>query len=86
MGQHIGRIKVLQESDNLMDTLCVCPRCGRHVLYGNMMMYCGIHTCPKCHEGLRKEVEYDKGSGYTNYMDKTYSGSYEPYRYFREEE
>lgn len=83
---HIGRIRVFRESDDLMDTLCVCPRCGRHVLYGNMMMYNGVHSCPNCHEGLRAEIERDKSNDYETYLRKANDNAYEPYRYFREEE
>lgn len=84
MEKHIGRIRVLSEADSLLDYLCMCPRCGRHVLYGNMAMYNGVHSCPQCHEGVRREVEWDKLHDYESYLRKANEHEYEPYRYIGE--
>lgn len=78
---HIGRIEVIQPNDNMMDCICICPRCGRHVLYGNMTMYNGIHACSECLGGLHHEVDNDKEHHYERYIEKANDGSYEPFRY-----
>ena len=78
---HIGRIKVIKETEELMDNICVCPHCGRHVLYGNMLMYNGIHSCPTCHQRLCYEVEHDKSYDYDSYVQKANNHEYEPYKY-----
>lgn len=36
--KHIGRIKVIQDNEDIVDCICICPHCGSHVLYGNMFM------------------------------------------------
>ena len=50
---HIGRIKVIKDDEDIMNCICICPHCGNHVLYGNMLMYSGVHSCPFCHESIR---------------------------------
>ena len=78
---HIGRIKVVKEADDIMDTICVCPHCGEHVLYGQMMMLNGIHECPMCCSQLYEEIKYDKSLSYDLYAEKNNHHDYEPYRY-----
>jgi len=79
--KHIGRIKVIQEAENVMDCVCVCPHCGSHALYGNMMMTSGIHNCPKCNAEIRRQIELDKKADYDVYVRKANNNEYEPYKY-----
>lgn len=79
--KHIGRIKIFQEADNLMDNICICPHCGRHSLYGNMMMYNGIHGCPICYESLRSEIIHTQSANYDLYLKKANNHEWESYRW-----
>ena len=74
------RIEVVQEAEDIFDTVCVCPHCGKHVTYGNMMMISGISCCPICHDSLYKEVMHDKETDYEKYTTK----DYEPFGVARE--
>lgn len=82
---HYGRIKVLVPHENMMESLCVCPHCGSEVVYGEMCMYHGIHTCPNCIESLRKTVDFDRENQYDVYVRKGNNHEYEPYKYIQEE-
>lgn len=79
--EHIGRIKVVIPAKDIMDTVCVCPHCGRHEIYGNMSMVSGIHCCPNCLLKLHNEIDTDKKKNYDTYAKKANSHEYEPYRY-----
>ena len=69
------RIEVVQEADDVMDSVVVCPHCGKHQRYGNMMMISGISCCDDCHDQLWREIEKDKATDYSIYRTK----DYEPY-------
>lgn len=79
--EHIGRIKVIQENEDEMDTICVCPHCGSHALYGNMFMISGIHGCPNCQTELWNTINYDREQQYDVYVRKANNHEYEPYRW-----
>lgn len=79
--KHIGRIKVIQEVENEMDCVCICPHCGSHVVYGNMMMTSGIHNCPNCNAEVNRQLELDRKADYDVYVRKANNNEYEPYRY-----
>ena len=79
--EHIGRIKVVQEAEDEMDTVCICPHCGSHARYGDMFMINGNHGCPKCHEELYKTITFDRENQYDTYVRKANNHEYEPYRY-----
>lgn len=81
---NIGRIKVVRESDDLMNYEVICPHCGAVARYGSMRMLNGVHCCPKCHEQLRNTVEFDRTNNYEAYVRKANGHEYEPYAY-REE-
>ena len=78
---HIGRIRVIKEADNDLDTICVCPHCGRQVRYGDMTMYCGEHGCNHCINDLHDSIEYDRQNHYDRYVRKANNNDYEPYKY-----
>lgn len=81
-----GRIKVLKlDEDNWLNSVVVCPRCGKHVTFGTMSMYNGVHTCPSCHEGARAEIERDRANDYDLYVAKANDGRYEPFALRKEE-
>lgn len=82
--EHIGRIKVINEALDLMDCVCICPHCGSHAIYGNMMMISGIHNCPKCNEELHRTIDFDKKTDYDVYVRKANNYEYEPYRWKEE--
>jgi uncharacterized protein (DUF983 family) len=83
--EHIGRIKVIDKiADDIMDTVCICPHCGSHALYGNMFTVSGIHGCTKCQEELNDAIYYDKEHYYEVYITKANNFEYEPYRYIKE--
>ncbi len=79
--KHIGRIEVVYDNPELMDCVCICPHCGRHVTYGQITMYNGNHGCPACHMELRAEVEHDRQHNYNTYVHKANAHEYEPFRY-----
>ena len=74
------RIEVVQEAEDIYDTVCICPHCGKHVTYGNMMMISGHSCCPICHDSLYREIENDKSTDYDKYLTK----DYEPFGVARE--
>lgn len=78
---HIGRIKVVEENENDMDTLCICPHCGRQVRYGDMTMYCGEHGCINCNDDLHDSINFDRENHYDRYVRKANNNEYEPYKY-----
>lgn len=84
--KHIGRIKVIQEADDIMDCVCICPHCGSHALYGNMTMTSGIHNCPNCNAEINRQIELDKKVDYNVYVRKANSHEYEPYKYQEDKE
>ena len=57
--KHIGRIKVVEEAEDIMECICICPHCGRKARYGEMHMYCGEHGCPECADDLYDSIEFD---------------------------
>ena len=79
--KHIGRIKVVIETEELMDCVVVCPHCGTHTTYGSITYYCGSHGCPSCHMSLRDKIEKDRTSNYDAYVRKSNNHDYEPYKY-----
>lgn len=81
---HIGRIKVIQPAEDIMDCVCVCPHCGNHARYGDMFMISGIHGCPKCQTELHKTITFDRENQYDAYVRKANNYEYEPYRYVEE--
>lgn len=84
--KHIGRIKVIQDNEDVMDCICICPHCGNHVLYGNMFMIFGIYGCPICQDDLRYQIDHDQEHHYDDYVRRANNHEYEPYRYKGEEE
>ena len=66
------RIEVVHEAEDVMDYICVCPHCGKHVRYGNMMMISGHSCCDYCHDSLSNEIERDKAADYELYVKKDY--------------
>ena len=66
------RIKVVQEAEDLYDTVCVCPHCGEHVTYGHMTMVSGTSCCPLCLDELHMEMDRDKEKDYEIYRTKDY--------------
>ena len=83
--KHIGRIKVIEEADDIMDCVCICPHCGRKARYGEMHMYCGEHGCPECADDLRDSIEFDRQNHYDRYVRKANNNDYEPYKYVGED-
>lgn len=83
--KHIGRIRVIQEANDIMDCVCVCPHCNNHITYGEMMMTSGIHNCPKCNAEVNRQIELDKKADYDVYVRKANGHEYEPYRYIEKE-
>lgn len=84
---HIGRIKVIKEADDILDTMnyiCICPHCGREVRYGDMLMYCGEYGCHECADDLHDSIEYDRQNHYDRYVRKVNNDEYEPYKYVGE--
>ena len=69
------RVKVVQEAEDIYDSICICPHCGKQVAYGDMMMVSGHSCCPVCHDSLYHEIAYDKENNYDLYLAK----DYEPY-------
>lgn len=83
--EHIGRIKVIDKiADDIMDTLCICPHCGSHTLYGNMFMICGTHGCPNCQDELNYTIDRDRKTNYPEYVKKANNYEYEPYKYIKD--
>ena len=78
---HIGRIKLVQEAVDLMDCICICPHCGSHTRYGEMMMTSGIHNCAKCNAEINRQIKLDKEADYKVYVRKANGYEYEPYRW-----
>ena len=83
--KHIGRIKVVEEAEDIMECICICPHCGRKARYGEMHMYCGEHGCPECADDLRDSIEFDRQNHYDRYVRKANSNDYEPYKYVGED-
>ena len=79
--RHVGRIKIVNDAYNYLDTICICPHCGRQVKYGDMYMYLGQHGCPHCIDDLRDSVEFDRQNHYDRYVRKANNYEYEPYKY-----
>lgn len=79
--KHIGRIKVIQENENEMKNICICPHCGEKAIYGEMFMISGIHGCPKCSKELYDTIIYDKKKRYEVYVRKANKHEYEPYKW-----
>lgn len=69
------RIEIIQPAECIFDTVCVCPHCGKHVTYGNMMMVSGVSCCPLCYDDLCITMEHDKAVDYSKYAN----ADYEPY-------
>ena len=78
---HIGRIGIIEEHEDEMENVCICPHCGRETTYGVMFMICGIHGCPNCHEELHETIYHDREKDYDAYARKANNHEYEPYRY-----
>lgn len=78
---HIGRVKIIKESFNIMDCLCICPHCNREAYYKDLRKVSGINCCPYCNEQLHYQIESDKKKDYNIYMNKSNTYAYEPYRY-----
>lgn len=83
---NIGRIRVVVPAPDLMECVCVCPRCGKRARYGDMYMYFGQNGCGKCIDGLRAEIDSDRGGNYGRYVRKANAHLYEPYKYEGESE
>ena len=87
MINHYGKVQILrQDEQNWLRSVAVCPSCGKEALYGSLMMYNGVQTCPWCHEQKRNEIERDRKNDYDLYVAKANSGAYEPFAYHKEKE
>ena len=83
---NLGRIKVIKETENIMDWVCICPHCGKETTYGKMIMTNGIHNCEKCNTQLNKQIETDRDADYETYSRKANNHEYEPYMYVEEDD
>lgn len=83
---NIGRIRVVRESDDLMDCGVICPHCGATTDYGSLRMVDGVYCCPLCHEQLYKTIEFDRANNYEAYVRKANNHLYEPYALMEEKE
>ena len=82
--KHIGRMIVVTEKRNEMDTEVICPHCGRLVRYGHTCMHNGVNGCQFCIDELARTIEDMRYWNYDNYVKMANNHEWEPYRY-REE-
>ena len=83
---HIGRIKVVEEKENELESVCICPHCGKKVLYGNMMMVSGSHCCPECHDEVYDTLKFLREHHYEAYVRLGKTHSDEPYQWRPEDD
>ena len=66
------RLRVVIPHENEMETIVICPYCGRKVAYGETRMICGVVYCPYCREECIKQVMFDREFDYKAYQKKDY--------------
>ena len=69
------RVLIVQEAEDEMDTVVVCPYCGKHTTYGQTAMVCGIVYCPACEKVAVAEILTDREKDPQRYQ----THDYQPY-------
>lgn len=58
-----------EKPEDILDTLVVCPNCGKVVKYGELMMHSGYSGCPDCFDSLTDRIEKIRKSDYDSYCN-----------------
>ena len=81
MKDHIGRVRVIKESQDERESICICPHCGREVRYIDLFTLLEVYGCIECHNTFWRTIDRERNLDYDRFISKRERGDYEPYRY-----